>query len=191
MKCYRSISKDELAKLMLGIPITGKWSKGHHSECGYSGYFGSVVCAFEEDIRWDDSDHVFLVELDIPEDRILQKATSVWMMPKTFAKTKTYKGRSGDQKYDLKEVYFKEYDIRDVVSATAINRVKPVATALDEIYRYHYWRCPHFDHPKMQSEDYIKEFDVLMHKFPDANTAIPKQEYFNNAMRVFNTIINA
>ena len=54
MRCFRSISKDELAKLMLGIPITGKWNKGHHSECGYSGYWGSVVCAFTDEIRWTD-----------------------------------------------------------------------------------------------------------------------------------------
>lgn len=190
MKCFRSISKDEMAKLLLGIPVTGKWSKGHHAECGYSGYYGSVVCAFEDAIKWDDSDHVFFVELEIPDDRILQKATSVWMMPKTFAKTKTYKGRSGDQRYDLNEVYFKEYDIRDVVSATAINRVKPVATALDETYRYHYWRCPHFNHPEMSRDDYIQEFETMMATFPDANTAIPKQEYCKNAMRVFQTIMD-
>lgn len=188
MKCYRSISRDELAKLLLGIPITGRWSKGHHSECGYSGYFGSVVCAFEEDVRWEDSEHVFFVELDIPEERIVQKATSVWMMPKSFAKTKTYRGRSGDIRYDLKEVFFKEYDIRDVVSVTAINRVKPIAIALDETFRYHTWRCPHFNHSEMNMEDYIMEFRKMMDKFPDTNTAIPKHEYIDNALRVIKTM---
>ena len=189
MKCFRSISRNEMAKLMLGIPITGTWSKGYHSECGYSGYWGSVVCAFTDDIKWHDGDHSFFVELEIPESRILEKATSVWMMPKSFSKNKIYRGRSGDEKFNLSEIYFKEYDIRDVVSITSIVDIKTIAYVLDETYRYHTWHCPHFNHSKMTNEDYMTEFRKMMNVFPDANTAVPKQEYLQNAERVLKTML--
>ena len=192
MRCFRSISKDELAKLMLGIPITGKWNKGHHSECGYSGYWGSVVCAFTDEIRWADGDHSFFVELEIPDNRIVERATSIWMMPKTFAKTKTYSGRSGSEQHLLSEVYFKEYDLRDVIKVKHIvapNRT--IAVALDETFRYHTWHCPHFNHLEMRTENYIEEFRKMMDKFPDANTAIPKQEYFDNAMRLLKAMMDS
>lgn len=191
MKCYRSINKYELAKLMLGIPITGTWSKGWHKECGYSGYFGNVVCAFEDQVQWSDPEHTIFLELEIPESRIVERAESVWMMPKTFAKTKVYRGRSGDEEYHLSEIFFKEYDIRDVVRViTTIAPTMHMGYILDETYRYHTHCCPHFNHKSMTNEDYIAEFDKIIQIFPESKTAIPKSEYISNAHRVLQTILD-
>jgi hypothetical protein len=111
-------------------------------------------------------------------------------MPKSFAKTKVYRGRSGDEEYRLAEIFFKEYDIRDVVKVITTNATRHMGYVLDETYRYHTWNCPHFDHNVMTSEDYMVAFDKMIQKFPESKTAIPKSEYVANAYRVLQTIAN-
>ena len=175
MKVYRSISRTEFARLMLGIPITGIWNASRfHPECSYSGYFGGVVCAFTDKIQWKDSDHSIFLELDIPETNIVQEGTGTWMMPKSFATTKVYKGRAGDEKHELGEVFFKEYDIRNISKIIDIPNAEYI---LNEIYRYYYFRCPPYRKEKRTRAEALAELEEYMKKFPDANTAIPKKEY--------------
>lgn len=174
MKVYRSIGKREFCRLMFGIPITGCWNASRfHSECSYNGYFGGVVCAFLEPIQWLDSDHVVVLELDIPEENIVDAGMGTWMMPKSFEKSKIYRGRAGNVPYDIPEVFFKEYDIRNV---SRIIHMPSQKWVLSELFREWYWRCPHYDKP-MTDDEIRFELSGYMNYFPEENTAIPRKDY--------------
>ena len=105
IKMYRSISSNEYVRLLLGIPIDGNYNPLHIKECGNNGYYGNIICAFEDEIKWKDNNHKIFITLEVDETKIIGKGESIWFMPKSFSKTKVYYGKRGEEKYILNDYY--------------------------------------------------------------------------------------
>ncbi len=118
ISCYRSVGISELNALLNGESIFGRYDNS--SEPQNTSDLQNVVACFEDKIRWDDKYHRFFLELCVPVTAIAGYGTGTYYASKKFAKTKIWTGRRGSVRYDLKEIYLPEYDIRDVVSINNI-----------------------------------------------------------------------
>lgn len=181
IKMYRSISINEYAKLLLGIPIDGRYNPLHIQECGNNGYYGDIICTFEEKIRWKDSNHELLITLEIDEDRILGKGESIWWMPKSFATTKTYCGKRGNDKWILNEYYLKQYSILDVIDVSfnyevseenyyIMNSIKRALGLLE-------FKSTYLLKKDYSYEEVLECVNKLIKSFPNSNTQLKKEEY--------------
>lgn len=118
MIVYRNIGSSELISLFDGKTIYGKFSNSCESQ--NTSNLDEVLCCFIKKIHWVDKFHKFLVAIEVPEDRILEKGIGTYFASDKFAKTGVWTGRRGSHKYKLEEAYIKSYDIKDVISINDI-----------------------------------------------------------------------
>lgn len=119
MIIYRNIGPEELLCLFNGKTVYGKFSSS--CEAQNTSNLDEVICCFADKVRWVDKFHQFLVALEIPEERILERGIGTYFASEKFAKTGVWTGRRGSHKYKLKEVYIKSYDINDVSSINEVS----------------------------------------------------------------------
>lgn len=186
---YRSISFDEYRKLLLGIPIDGKYNPIHISECGNNGYYGNIICAFEDNVKWKDNIHNIFITLEIDENRIIGKGESIWYMPKTFAKTKTYCGKRGNEKWVLNEYYLKQYSILDVVDISFLDMEQNInyklMYSIVGAINYLSFKSTYLPLKDYSYKEILKQIKALIKLFPDENTLIKKEDYIKSLLRIF------
>ena len=68
MKLYRSIGEKELRGLLEGQMIYGMFNcqKEHQN----NSYLKNACCFYVDEVRWNDANHIFMLVLEIPEERL-------------------------------------------------------------------------------------------------------------------------
>ena len=122
-----------------------------------------------------------MITIEVPEERILGKGESVWWLPKSFAKTKTYCGKRGNEKWILNEYYLKQYSILDVVDISFFEEIPhenyQILRTLIFALGYLEFKSTYLLLENYSDEDVIKKVEELISKFPETNTLISKKEY--------------
>ena len=119
MRLYRSIGSEELKALFnIKCPIIGKYHCSNENQ--NTSNLQNAVCFFVDEIRWKDSDHEFLVVVDIPTTK-LEFGIGTYYAAKSLKDTQIWTGRSGGYAYGLREAYAENYSIKDVVELYIFN----------------------------------------------------------------------
>lgn len=120
MKLYRSISEKELTKLLREVDVRGQYDCAFEAQTESN--LNNVCCFFTEDFRWDDNEHIFYLEIEVPDDRILEKSKARYWVPKNVLKTRVWTGRRGDELLEIEEAYLDSYNVADVKKIIGIHR---------------------------------------------------------------------
>ena len=111
MLLYRSIGEKELFSLLRGEVIQGRYNC--NTEVQTTSKEKNVCCFYVDLFRWKDSQHKFLIVVDIPEKYLSFGIGEYWASNET-RKTKTWTGRNGSELYKIREAYVYSYSIKDV-----------------------------------------------------------------------------
>ena len=146
MKLYRTVTLKEFINLLIGDTILPKEQKSSVCFRNLNGKFVSAdkepfeaVCTFCDKLFWavERTNQYILLELDIPEDRILFSGYGVYssyFYNKHFNKESYWmtngafgQARRGLKNYKISEKYISYYDYTDVLNVYFFNnpRLKP------------------------------------------------------------------
>ena len=111
MKLYRSIGEKEFLDLIGGKTIIGRYccKTEPQNTCDEE----NVCCFFVDELLWQDTNHKFLIVVDIPQE-YLSFGIGKYYASKNLRKTKTWSGRNGGENYKIREAYVSSYSLEDV-----------------------------------------------------------------------------
>lgn len=174
MRLYRSIGENELKTLLKKCPVVGKYhcSTEMQNTCGLQ----NAVCFFVDEFHWSDTNHKFVVVVDIP-NTLLEFGVGTYYAPKSLKNTKVWTGRTGEYVYGIREAYIDSYSLSDVVEIYLFNyynistskQIKEICDennvtflngdgVLEPVHQFNTDECRF-------TEDPYKEFDFISEKF--------------------------
>src|SRR5574344_654305 len=120
MKLYRSLSVNELDRLLKDGTVAGRYNLSTEKQS--TGVLPQAVCFFaeEEPFWWMDSVHKVFVIIDIPESECTF-GSGTYFAARDLAKSRIWSGKKGKTEYHIREAYLDHYSLKDIAAVSLPN----------------------------------------------------------------------
>lgn len=110
MKLYRNIGEEELLALLENGKVSGQFDR-HNIDSSYSVKLGKVCPFLKDRLYLDSSLYDFFIEIEVDPSQIIDEGEGSYTLYGIYGES---------SKTHLKELYLKEYSLKDVVNISVI-----------------------------------------------------------------------